>query len=120
MIKNFFYTFQEKGTNDALNDIFNTNQWLMQASNSQIDTIKNSFNTTLQQLGNYCGYEIVSVKNVGTSLVIYACLAKFERQPLRLTFTFYKANDNWALYNFSYDSNLQNELEELSKFSYLN
>lgn len=42
-------------------------------------------------------------------------LVKYDRQPLRFSFTFYKAKDVWQLYNFEYIDRLIEELDESSK-----
>jgi hypothetical protein len=42
-------------------------------------------------------------------------IVKYDREPLRFTFFFYKPKDVWRVSNFSYDENISDELEEAAK-----
>jgi hypothetical protein len=118
-VDDFFNAYQSGNIVKALDNLFDTNKWFTASSNGEIEKLKNDMPLYLTQLGEYYGYNLISEKTIGESFVIYTYLVKYERQPLRFTFIFYKPNNNWVLYNFKYDDNIENELSESSKWSYL-
>ncbi|WP_209405780.1 hypothetical protein [Pseudozobellia sp. WGM2] len=46
-------------------------------------------------------------------------LVKFDRQPIRFTFQFYKPYNQWRTHRFKYDGNVDEEIEESAKVYYL-
>ena len=118
MVDSFFLSYEKDGCTEALNNIFLTNSWLLEYSKDEIENLKNSLYSHINLIGKYCGYEIISERSIGNNLKHYSCMVKYERQPLRFSFVFYKANSSWVLYNFKYDDNLIEELEESAKFYY--
>lgn len=119
LVESFFLTYEEKGIYKALDNVFQTNEWLLKQSTSDIENLKKDLNAHISLIGNYCGYEIISERSIGKSLKHYSCIVKYDRQPLRFSFMFYKAGSSWVLYNFKYDDNLIDELDEAAKFYYL-
>lgn len=119
LVKDFFFTYEEKGIYKALDSIFQSNDWLLELSTNDIENLKKDLNTNINLLGDYHGYEIISMRSIGESLINYSCIVKYDRQPLRFSFMFYKASGAWVLYNFKYDDNLIEELNEAAKFYYL-
>lgn len=119
LVKGFFLTYEEKGIYKALDKIFQSNDWLFKQSTNDIENLKKDLNTHINLLGDYHGYEIVSERFTGECLINYSCIVKYDRQPLRFSFMFYKASSTWVLYDFKYDNNLIDELNEAAKFYYL-
>lgn len=109
-IVNAFFSKYEKDKMEALNYLFSSNKW-MDKSKEQIDNLKNQLIGTTQLLGEYYGYELLAKKKVN-QLELHTYFVKYDRQPLRFTILFYKPNDKWRLQNFSFDDNLDGELEE--------
>jgi len=70
-------------------------------------------------LGKYHGFEKIVRKELGESLVLESYLVKYDRQPLRFTFKFYKPNDKWILFNFQYDEDVDEELSESASVFYI-
>ncbi|GAA0545643.1 hypothetical protein [Chitinophaga japonensis] len=114
-----FFKAYEKNPTGAYEDLFISNKW-MKDNKTQIQTIKIKFGDLLSSLGDYFGYELITEKKVGESYVLKSYLVKYERQPLRFTFVLYKPNKEWQIQNFSYDTNIQEELEEAAKAYRLN
>jgi hypothetical protein len=52
--------------------------------------------------------------------MLYSYLVKYDRQPLRFIFKFYKPNDKWVLYSYALDDSLDDEIQEAAKLYYLN
>ena len=114
MINEFFTKYKNKGTNEAIDYIFSTNKWMTE-STDQISNIKFKLNNTIKVLGTYYGNDLISKKTIGDHLTLYTFLVRYERQPLRFNFMFYKANDQWVIYNYSYDDSIDEELKEAAK-----
>lgn len=115
LISNFFNTYNTKGVDSALDDIFATNAWMLQRSKDDIDNVKVQLKSIIQIVGDYYGYENITQKSVGESFKLFSYLVKYDRQPIRFTFMFYKAKDTWKLYNFQFDQDITEELEESAK-----
>ena len=114
IIASFFDDYQNATPEAAIDHLY--------ARMPQADKIRDDINQIkiqfagLQNLvGAYSGNELIVKKEVGGSYVIYSYLAKYERQPIRFIFQFYKPGDTWGLHGFSYDDDLDNELEEAVK-----
>jgi hypothetical protein len=114
LINKFFEKFKNEGSSEALDFIFSTNKWISQ-SDENIEGIKSQLKTTLDQLGQYYDFESISKSSYGKNLVLHTFLIRYDRQPLRFMFLFYKPDNSWRLQNFSYDDNLDTELEEANK-----
>ncbi|MEQ6121136.1 hypothetical protein [Reichenbachiella sp. MALMAid0571] len=114
IINTFFNKYENEGSNIALDYLFSTNKW-MGDSKTQIDNIKLNLSGTLELIGNYYGYEEIILSSIGNDFKLYTFLVKYDRQPLRFSILLYKPNDTWRLQNFSYDDNLDEELDEAAK-----
>jgi hypothetical protein len=109
----FFKAYKLNPTK-AYEELFVTNKW-MKDKKSDIETNKIKMNDFLGSLGAYFGYEIITEKSLGESYILKSFLVKYERQPIRFTFLMYKPGDSWQIQNFSYDTNIEDELEEAAK-----
>lgn len=118
LVKNFFKIYEEKGVDNALNSIFQTNKYMIEQPQSNIDNIKESLSTHISLIGNYHGYEIVSEYSLGKSLKHYCCIVKYDKQPLRFNFIFYKSETSWVLHNFNFDNKIVDELDEMAEYHY--
>ena len=114
IIGEFFTRYKNKGVDTSLDYLFGTNKW-MDNSKDQIDNVKFKLNGTLKMIGEHYGYDLITKKNMGDHLILYTYIVRHDRQPLRFTIIFYKPTDQWRLYNFSYDDNLSEELQEAAK-----
>lgn len=109
----FFNTYKESPTK-AYENLFFNNKW-MKDKKSDIETVKIKFGDLVDGLGNYYGYEAITEKKVGESYILKTFLVKYERQPLRFAFILYKPKDTWQIQNFTYDTGIEDELEEAAK-----
>lgn len=111
IITEFFKIFKNS-PGEAMDYAFSTNPW-MKRNKDATDNIKNQFNTVLPLVGNYQGYELINEKTTGKSLKLLSYMVRFDRQPFRFTFIFYKPDAIWQVQNLKYDDNLDDELEKL-------
>jgi hypothetical protein len=115
LIDSFFNVYKTKGVDKAFDGIFSTNPWMIQRSKDEIDNVKVQLKSIIQIVGEYYGYEKITQKSIGESFQLFSYLVKYDRQPIRFTFMFYKAKDTWKLYNFQFDQDLKEELGESAK-----
>ncbi|WP_196891176.1 hypothetical protein [Aureivirga marina] len=118
MLDNFFSTYKTD-REKALNDIFNTNEWLTNNKKGLI-SIQSRINHEILQMGNYNGYEELITTTLSDFLVLKSYVLKYDRQPILFTFIFYKAKDQWILYDFNYDNDINDELYDKARNQYLN
>ncbi|HYG03875.1 MAG TPA: hypothetical protein VD927_15615 [Chryseosolibacter sp.] len=114
MIDRFFDLYKTKSADEAIDYIFTTNKWMDDAKDD-IENVKFKLNSTLKQLGEYEGYNLITTKSVGDHLTLYTFMVRYDRQPLRFSLLFYKPSAEWKLLNFSYDDDLSSELDEAAK-----
>lgn len=59
--------------------------------------------TLLSRYGKSTGFEYIRDQQVGTALIQFQYIAKFERAPMRWVFTFYRTDSGWSLTDFKFD-----------------
>jgi hypothetical protein len=110
----FFKTY-EKSPQKAVDYVFGTNKWMIDRNKDGIENVKSQLTNFLELVGDYYGYEKITEKSVGKSFKLISYMIKYDRQPMRFTFVFYKPKDKWQVQNFQFDDNLDDELEESGK-----
>jgi hypothetical protein len=115
IIDTFFKKYKNDGTSPAIDFLFETNILFTDAA--RITLLKVKLDSLRQSIGGYIGKELISQKSAGNSLVLYSYLVKHDNQPIRFTFMFYKAKDDWILYRFKYDDQMDLELEDAGKIN---
>jgi hypothetical protein len=115
LVNNFFKKYKDEGTGAAIDYIFGTNKYF--TNTAGISQLKAKLDSLRQGIGNYLGKDLIVQKNASNSLVFYSYLVKHEIQPIRFTFMFYKPQNEWVLYRFKYDDQMDAELEDAGKIS---
>ena len=75
----------------------------------------NSFNSINEISGPFMGYSLLKSKAIGNDLAIYSYLVKYENKFYRFLFLFYNNNKQTKIYKFSFDDNIDLDLEESLK-----
>jgi hypothetical protein len=118
LIDDFFATY-EKDAGKAIKELYATNTWTERVKDD-IDKIIGTVNGfTESYVGNYYGYEIITKKKFAESFELHSYMIKYDRQPIRFIFKFYKPNDKWVLFSFALDDSLDSEIQEAAKLYYL-
>lgn len=118
LIDTFFATYANE-PGKAVKDLYATNVWTLR-NQDDIDKVIGTVNGfTEDYVGKYYGYELITTKKFAESFVLYSYLVKYDRQPIRFIFKFYKPNDTWVLYSYSLDDSLDDEIQEAAKLYYL-
>ncbi|SDE15250.1 hypothetical protein SAMN05216464_104146 [Mucilaginibacter pineti] len=112
IIDKFFKSYENDGTSKAVIEIFKTNPLVDPSSLTKLIA---KIDTTRGYIGPYVGKELLVQRKATNSLVLYSYLAKHQNQPIRFTFMFYKAKNDWAIYRLYFDDQIDNELEESAK-----
>ncbi|MEM0519229.1 hypothetical protein [Aequorivita flava] len=119
MAATFFVNYQNEGASIAIDKLYSSNKWMEQATVA-ITNLKNKLEGLNENyVGQYYGYELIGEKKLAESYVLLSYLVKFDRQPIRYTFQFYKPDQTWILYSFKFDSDIDKEIEEAAKLMYL-
>jgi hypothetical protein len=114
-----FFTTYEKDAGKAVKELYATNKWTERIKDD-IDKVIGTVNGfTESYMGKYYGYEIITKKKFSESFELYSYMVKYDRQPIRFIFKFYKPNDKWVLYSYALDDNLDAEIQEAAKLYYL-
>jgi hypothetical protein len=115
IVDSFFKNYEEKGATYALDSLYGINKWIDLKGSAMI-TLKEKMETLTEDfIGKYYGYELIVEKTLADSFILRSYLIKYERQPLRFTFQFYKPNKKWMVLNFKYDGLVGEEIEEAAK-----
>jgi hypothetical protein len=106
--KKFFEVYAAKPM-DAIDYIF-SGMTLNKQVKDDITAIKKNLKVTIDQGGAYNGYELITEKSIGSTLKLMSYMAKYDRQPVRFIFIYYKPKDVWKIYTFQFNTNLDEEL----------
>lgn len=90
----FFETYATRPM-EAVEYVFSTNRWMIERNKDGIESVKNQLGDFLELVGDYYGFEKITEKRVGESMKLVSFMAKYDRQPIRFTFIFYKPKDKW-------------------------
>ncbi|MBV8391178.1 MAG: hypothetical protein JO080_15340 [Mucilaginibacter sp.] len=106
--KKFFDTYATKPM-DAIDQLFVDVKKNKQV-NDDITAIKKNLKVIIDQDGAYNGYELLTEKGINNTLKLLSYMVKYDKQPVRFIFIFYKPKDAWKIYTFQFNTNLDDEL----------
>lgn len=118
MMDSFFKTYQKNKPVEALDELYAHTPWLERIKDD-VEKLKTQFRDLKTLVGEYHGHELLYKTNVKECFVIATYLVKYDRQPIRINFEFYKPKDTWILYAFSYDDSFDDDLEKAIKYEIL-
>jgi hypothetical protein len=113
-IENFFKKYKTS-PDSAVDYLFGTNKLFTNVS--QINLLKQKLDSLHFGLGKYLGRELIVQKNPSPSLVLYSYLVKHENMPVRFTFMFYKPQNDWVLYRFNFDDQIDAEMIDAARIN---
>ena len=117
-VEKFFTEYQEQSATVAIDNLYKTNQWMNRAADAITDLKTKMEGLNNDFVGEFYGYELILEKKLGDSFILLSYLGKYDRQPIRFTFEFYKPNDTWKIFGLMFDGDLDNEIEEAAKLYY--
>lgn len=119
IVTKFFTEYEASGASAALDNLYATNPW-MQRNTDAVTNLKSQMEGLNEDfVGKYHGYELIVEKKFSDSYLLLSYLVKFDRQPIRYIFQFYKPEDTWRLHSFEFDGEVDEEIKEASRMYYL-
>lgn len=97
-IETFFNDYQKVSPEVALKNVCAENPWLVKDT-----VVVNNWSKKLTRrsnnLGKYCGYEIIETNKTGSSFIEYVCFVKHEKAPYKIAIVLYKPKETWRVNN---------------------
>ena len=98
IIDNFFEKYSDDPI-EALDYLYGTTKWV-DADGDGVKQLKSQLRQYQEVVGAYHGEEFLYAGRIGESFSTFVYFVKYERQPIRFTFEFYKPSDKWILFSF--------------------
>lgn len=111
--EHFFMLF-ETDTDNAVDFLFSTNKWFNAATMPQLVDIKGKIKK-LYYLGNFKGFELASKKVLSPSNVLITYIVKYDRQPIKIEYYFYKPEKQWQIQTFRFEEDLKLDLQNATE-----
>lgn len=108
--KKFFDMYSTRPI-DAIDYIF-AQQKMTRDLKNDLTEIKRNLKNTINVLGNYDGYELITEKSINDSFKLMSYMVKYDKSPMRFIFIYYKPKDVWNVFTFQYNANLEDELTD--------
>lgn len=115
LLDQFFETY-EKNPIKAIDNLYKTTKWI-DRKGDEVENLKARILQIIELIGGYHGEEFITKEYYGSSFVSYIYVMKYDRQPIRFTFDFYKPNDTWFIFSFRFDDSLNDDLREYMKYA---
>ncbi len=112
IVDEFFKVYKKKGHKEAVSELLATNKWISEASAFEVST---KLAEVVDQIGEFQGHEKIKESKYGNSMIHYTYLVKYDRQPLRFLFRFYRPDDKWQTQGFEYEVEFSDDLDEKPK-----
>jgi len=110
--KKFFDLYRQGNIEKSMNYLFTYSIDADQSNDNTTQLIKKQWD----QVGRFYGEELLWKKNAGPNVIMYTFLVRHHVSPLLFRILFYKANNHWQVQSFKSNFNVNQELEEASKF----
>lgn len=107
----FFKEYQTLGVAKSIDNLYVSNKW-MEFSADAVSGLKTQLDgLTLDFVGKFYGYELVKEKKIGENYLFLTYVGRYDRQPIRFDFEFYKPNNTWQIHSFSFDDKYGEDLK---------
>jgi len=77
-----------------------------------VGILKSKTTDAVKVFGEFQGYELINIKNIGTHLMCASYLSLGKNLPLRWKFYFYKSDQTWRFIDIRVDDGLVNMFED--------
>ena len=112
-IDSFFKIYEEESPDKAIDYLYSDEIFKNDiALKGALNNMKSQLNNATEVIGEYFGYELLETEVKGKTIISFSYLVKYHRQPILFIFIFYKPNDKWNLYNFTYSDGVEDSIIE--------
>lgn len=113
-IDTFFTLYKADKVDEAIDGIYESNKYVSSASD-QIKQLKAQLSSLEELVGKLHFETKIGSFDVGGLFVQETYLVTFDRQPIRFEFQFFKVNDGWRIYSFSFDDDIDEDIEAIAR-----
>ena len=110
----FFDIYKKTSFDKGLDYLFSTNKYSADYQEGLV-SVKQEVDNTIAKIGQFYGYELISSKAAGKSILLLTYIVKYEKDALTFRVLFYKALNDWQVQTFKFDNKIGDELEVASK-----
>jgi len=110
VVDRFFELVQDGETDDAVAFLYSSNPWMARSADA-VEQVRSRLGDLPGVVGQLRHRELLQRKELGTRFVYLSYLAAYDRQPIRFIFEFYKADEAWMTFGFSFDQDLDDDVE---------
>ena len=93
---------------------FSTNEWF-KGNQEAISELETKLIKLISVVGNYNGYEKIKEKNIGNNYKLETYMLKYDRQPVKFTFIFYRPDTIWHIQNFYFNTDFDDDIEKMAQ-----
>lgn len=111
VIDKFFKEYQSLGVNASTDNLYATNKWMEMSADAVVGLKTQLQALTANFVGKFYGYELVKEKKIGENYLFLTYVGRYDRQPIRFDFEFYKPNNTWQIHSFSFDDKFGEDLK---------
>jgi len=118
IIEEFFVKLKAGKSVEAVDFIYSGNPWISRDSDA-VNNLKNQISSLGNLVGKYTGHEkLIETVTAGRFAYLYYFVS-YDRQPLSFTFEFYRPKDKWMIFSFSFDADIDDEIESRAQEHFL-
>ena len=110
-----FFDLVSRGENtEAVDFIYGDNAWISKKADA-VANVRTQFSGLKQIVGDYRAHEKIAEKKIAGRFAYIQYFVAYDRQPLSFVFEYYRPGDQWMLYSFSFNADIDDQIAELAK-----
>ena len=114
IVQNFFNGMKKGEYRSAISSLLDQNEFINK-TDSSTTYLLNKFYFINEVSGPFLGHQLIKSKKIENDVAVYSYLAKYEKKFYRFLFVFYNNGNKLALYEFSFDDSISEEIKESIK-----
>ena len=113
-IDKFFNLYKTGNIEKAVASIYGTNPYIS-AVPDQVANVKTQLGSVKGLVGDIVEIHHIDTYKVANAFVHVTYIVTYDRQPIRFEFQYFKAKDGWRIYAFSFDQELDSDVQSLAR-----
>jgi len=111
ILSQFWKLWDEQSPNAAISSLATPGR------EARVQAMADQVSGAITRMGTYLGREEISRVHIGSRLVLVRYLLRFEKQPLFLDLTYYRADTRWTNYGFDFQDDEKKFFMEMSRIN---